>query len=351
MVATRDVASAQTETFEAVDNCMKIVVDNIQQVDSLPNVFKSTASPKAGYVFLVAELSIKEIKCGYVFFKTLTNNILLYDNNSNIYPLFSWHVQNLQYEDPHDFASGIALVVGSVLTLAFEIPLQSTLASIRYTYDYGSSWGDYDSSSRATIIINLSDDTNPPSGSVKWMPWVPLLLLDKTEPASITLMSENFEGSFPSGSWEISGDPTWAADDYNPHDGAKSAWCAKGGTLGTDPATHNYANQMTAWMIYGPFDLSDASNAELIFYLWLDSERDHDSVQWLASTDGIDFYGIQSSGNTNGWIQEVFDLKSVYAIGNLCGKPRVWIAFYFASDSSGTNKGAFIDDIVLRKRK
>jgi hypothetical protein len=182
------------------------------------------------------------------------------------------------------------------------------------------------------------------------MPWIPLLLLDKVEPGWITIMSENFENSFPSGAWSLLGNPTWGTDDYKSHDGAKSVWCARGGSLGTDPMTHYYANQMAAWMIYGPFDLSDASDAELVFYLWLNSEKEHDYVQWLASTNGENFFGVESSGNTNGWIKKVFDLKSVYTIGNLCGISKVWIAFYFGSDSSGTSEGAFVDDILLRKK-
>jgi hypothetical protein len=181
--------------------------------------------------------------------------------------------------------------------------------------------------------------------------WLPLLLGDdKTGPDWITIMNESFEGRFPAGAWEILGNPTWAADEYKPHGGAKSAWCAKGGTLGIEPETKNYANQMAAWMIYGPFDLSDASDAELVFYLWLNSEKEHDYVKWMASTNGTNFHGWQSTGNTNGWVKKVFSLKSVSTIGNLCGKSRVWIGFYFESDSSGTSEGAFVDDITLRKK-
>jgi hypothetical protein len=94
--------------------------------------------------------------------------------------------------------------------------------------------------------------------------------------------------------------------------------------------------------------LSDASDAELVFYLWLNS-YEHDGVHWLASTDGTHFSGWQRTGNTNGWVKKVFNLKSVHTIGNLCGKSNVWIAFYFESDSSGTSMGAFVDDIILRK--
>ena len=161
MVTTRDVVNAQIGNIETEDNCMKIAVDSIQKMDRLPDAFNSSASPKAGHVFLVAELNIKEIKCGYIFTKTLIDNIILYDNNSKIYPLFGLSIPKLQFEDPHDLTSNTALVEGSILTIVFEIPLQSNLASIEYTYDYGSSWADYDSSSRATIIIDFSNKSNP----------------------------------------------------------------------------------------------------------------------------------------------------------------------------------------------
>jgi hypothetical protein len=185
----------------------------------------------------------------------------------------------------------------------------------------------------------------------KAMPWIPLLLLHENQPTFwITLMSEGFEGVFPSGFWHTLGDPRWGVDDYKPHSGSKSAWCARGGPSGVDPMTNDYPNNMDAWMIYGPFDLSDASDAELIFQLWLKSNSENDYFMWLASTDGMNFFGELLSGNTNGWVEKKFDLKSVPTLGNLCGEPEVWIAFIFRSDLSINDEGAFIDSITLRKK-
>ena len=190
------------------------------------------------------------------------------------------------------------------------------------------------------------------SDVISAIPWISLLLLQESPPASwITIMTENFEGVFPSGSWQLQGDPTWAADNFKPHSGSKSAWCAKGGSSGLDPATNDYPNNLDAWMIYGPFDLSDASDAELIFQLWLKSEFEYDYIYWFASADGTSFYGDGLSGNSNGWVEKKFDLKSVYTLGNLCGKSQVWIANVFQSDISITDEGAFIDDITLRKKR
>ena len=55
-----------------------------------------------------------------------------------------------------------------------------------------------------------------------------------------TLMSENFEGAFPAGLWDVfdddgatHGEFFWDDDDYLPHNGSRSAWAAKGGTTGS----------------------------------------------------------------------------------------------------------------------
>ena len=139
------------------------------------------------------------------------------------------------------------------------------------------------------------------------------------------------------------------ADDYKPHNGSWSAWCANGGSSGLDPAFNNYPVNMNSWMIYGPFDLSDAVDAELLFYYWNESETGSDDFKWYASPNGTNWYGYAVSGNSGGWQYVNFDLTDVYSIGNLCGDSSVWIAFKFDSDYINNYKGAFVDDIILQK--
>ena len=173
----------------------------------------------------------------------------------------------------------------------------------------------------------------------------------------ITIMSETFEGTFPSAGWQVfDGDGTtngeyyWDDDDYKPHQGAKSAWCAKGGANGVDPQYYYYPGNCKSWMIYGPFSLRDVFDAELLFYYWNSSEPDSDRFFWGASKNGSNFYGYRVSGNSGGWQYINFDLTNVYTLGNLCGKDSVWICFYFQSNGSNNNyDGAFVDDIVLQK--
>lgn len=167
----------------------------------------------------------------------------------------------------------------------------------------------------------------------------------------VTIMTENFEGAFPSAGWEVLGDPTWDDDNYKPHGGGRSAWCANGGTGGRDPAYNDYANNMSAWMIYGPFDLSDASAAEFTFYYWLDTEQDYDWFLYRASSDRAYWGEYKTSGSSGDqWRYRQFNLCDVPGLGNLCGQPQVWIAFKFESDGSVTNQGVFVDDITLRKQ-
>jgi len=175
-----------------------------------------------------------------------------------------------------------------------------------------------------------------------------MLFAQSAEAGWTTIMSEGFEGAFPSGTWTVNGDPTWGADDFKPHTGLKSAWCANGGSAGLDPASDNYPNNMNAWMIYGPFDLSEASGAEVLCNFWLESQFDLDNLDFGASINGFNFFGTRVTGNSSGWQQYTLDLTRIDALGNPCGRSQVWIAFIFKSDSSGTYKGAFIDNIVLQ---
>ena len=55
------------------------------------------------------------------------------------------------------------------------------------------------------------------------------------------------------------------------------------------------------------------------------------------------------SGNIDMWHFQTFDLKTVPGLGNVCGQSQVWIGFTFGSNSSITDSGVYVDDIVLSK--
>jgi parallel beta-helix repeat protein len=169
------------------------------------------------------------------------------------------------------------------------------------------------------------------------------------------IMTEDFEGAFPRGDWELSGsDGTdrgeyyWAKRDCRPHAGSHSAWAVGGGTDdGTLPCVADYPNHAFSYMIYGPFDLAKATDAELIFHYWRDSQS-NDSLGWFASIDGNNFYGSSSGAASGSWREQTFDLTNVSFLGDVTRSPSVWIAFVFESDESGTRaEGVYVDDIVL----
>jgi hypothetical protein len=173
-----------------------------------------------------------------------------------------------------------------------------------------------------------------------------------------TIFREDFEGSFPSGNnWDIrhATNAPYFWNDVNvlARTGNWSGWCA-GGTITPNPvlnpAADNYVNNMDSWMIYGPFDLSDATDAKLDFWYWLDSETNFDYLWWAASTSLNGTYsGFGVSGNSNGYQFQSFDLKNVPTLGNLTGRSQVYVTFFFRSDASVTLRGAFLDDITLQK--
>jgi len=57
---------------------------------------------------------------------------------------------------------------------------------------------------------------------------------------------------------------------------------------------------------------------------------------------------IGLSGST-GWQQTSLNLADVPKLGSLIGKSSVWFAFGFTSDSTGTRRGVFVDDVEVQK--
>ncbi|GEM_PF-7061912 len=197
-------------------------------------------------------------------------------------------------------------------------------------------------------IMTVTNETRPlqpfipsPNGEQESKP--PTESLPSTQ-----TFGETFEGVFPGSSWTLYGSPTWDDTSYEKHGGSWSGWCAESSM---NPAG-GYTNNMNAWMVYGPFSLSDATSARFTFWYKNLSESGWDYFKWGASTNGTSFYGHQVSGNQSTWRSEECDLSAVPTIGNLCGKSQVWIAFWFTSDSSvcgPTYTGAYVDDIVIEK--
>jgi hypothetical protein len=171
----------------------------------------------------------------------------------------------------------------------------------------------------------------------------------------VTMKSEDFEGTFP-GEWDVSdnnpnnGSYYWGKRTCQPNGGGYSGWAVGGGDGSYLPCGNNYPNNVEGWMVYGPFSLADASDAELTFKLWLDVEYDYDLVFRGASIDDYSYYGWSTTGYSAGWVDSELDLTNVPTLGDLTGEPNVWIALVFFSDFSTVRpEGAYVDDVLLRK--
>jgi hypothetical protein len=160
------------------------------------------------------------------------------------------------------------------------------------------------------------------------------------------IYSESFEGVFPGAHWTLFGNPTWNDTNYTAYTGSWSGWCS----ASSFSPLWGYPNNMDAWMVYGPFSIATAQTAQVSFWYKNSSELGYDFLQWMASTNGTDFYGHQISGQQTTWRQVIFDLTAVPGLGNLCGRDQVWFALNFTSDSTISGfSGAFVDDIVIQK--
>jgi subtilisin family serine protease len=157
------------------------------------------------------------------------------------------------------------------------------------------------------------------------------------------IYADDFEGSFP-GQWDVYGGTYyWNQRNCRPHAGTYSAW-AVGGGGGPLSCGSNYPNDVETWLVHGPFDLSDATAAELIVTFWLNTELDWDELAFAYSPDDGNYYGLGWSGSSGDWTDDVLDMA------DMLGDSSVWVAIIFQSDGSNNYpEGGYVDDVVVRK--
>lgn len=171
--------------------------------------------------------------------------------------------------------------------------------------------------------------------------------------ASTIITVESFEGTFPTGSWDLFGTHDWGKANCLAVHGNWSVWPAVDVADPCGGAT--YPDNVEAWLDFGPFSLADAETASLDFFFRLDSQScdpltDCDYLFWGASTDRVNFAGDFVAGThvggpfNNGYNFASLDLSFV------AGQPEVWISFAFVSNGDGiTGQGPFVDLVSLRK--
>ncbi|MBN2431568.1 MAG: hypothetical protein JXQ27_08840 [Acidobacteria bacterium] len=168
--------------------------------------------------------------------------------------------------------------------------------------------------------------------------------------AKATIFQEGFEANLDPGTWSFyrptgSPDVQWGRSTYRKATGSYSAWCAQNGAASPGAGGDVPVNTET-WIIAGPFDLSTVTAGTISFDLWLETEASYDPLQYMASTNGTNFFGWQTSQNTSGFETFTSDLGN-YASNDLTGEPQVWFAWIYISDVSTRFEGAYIDNISV----
>ncbi len=150
-----------------------------------------------------------------------------------------------------------------------------------------------------------------------------------------TLMSQGFEGTWPSAGWSVKGlgdvGPSyWGKASYQKHAGTYSVWPAAAGPGAITPgAGIVYPDNLSSQMIYGPFDLSAAKTAELHFWLTAEIEVGWDDYLYVgtSATGTNDYFAEGRWDGSLDWNEVVVDLTK-YA-----GDSSVWVRWDFLSDT------------------
>ncbi len=183
-----------------------------------------------------------------------------------------------------------------------------------------------------------------------------------------TVLSENFEGTWPTGNWQVfDGDDATNGEYYwsnrcTGKNSARSAWAVGGGANGSSLSCgDHYPNNADSVAIYGPLDFTDVVAAEISYDMWVNTEcvgtdcvdkRDSFWVLWFSDPDDMEGYWsagpwIDDPGaDPQGWVSRTHD------VSHLAGQPKVWVGMWFDSDAT-TNApgGGFIDNLLVRVEK
>lgn len=172
-----------------------------------------------------------------------------------------------------------------------------------------------------------------------------------------TLMSETFEGTFPSSEWVLEdyssgGEYYLGKRDCHPYSGEYAGWSVGAGADGSSLLCgYDYPNYVDTWAIYGPFSLSTAATAQLTFYLYgqteFESNCSFDGLFVGASSDGISFLGEHYCGYWGNGSEQNQYHRITLDLSNWAGMSDIFVAFNFYSDYSVTYNGFHIDNISL----
>lgn len=174
---------------------------------------------------------------------------------------------------------------------------------------------------------------------------------NRTSNATSTLLTDGFEGNV-SANWSaedlfnVSGYDYWGPSTARAHGGTTSLWSAAIG-YNDDPANGGdtnanlslYDNDMEA-VAWRDAPSSPGQRIVMSYWYWLDSEVDYDYFFVVFNVSGtVIVSGSQtgSPGPSSGWLQTAALLPA--------GTSQ--FGFYFRSDFSNVQEGAYVDDITF----
>jgi hypothetical protein len=142
---------------------------------------------------------------------------------------------------------------------------------------------------------------------------------------------------------------TWGGDDDSARDGGWATWLVREGEAGKDPLPPaGHPDSPNSWMVCGPFDLSDASNAYVAFWLWSQIAGEFDEFFFGIGFEPDDwFYGYAWDSSVTSWAHH-----TVYFPG-YTGRSvhdSMWFAWNVESEySTPADLGPWVDDIEIAK--
>ena len=176
----------------------------------------------------------------------------------------------------------------------------------------------------------------------------------------VALLSEGFENGISSSNWSVNEDRNTAGNRYYwglkdecfKRTGTYSAFCCgAGGTSGYGrPCGNDYARDMDSWLISKPLNFTHLLGTLEFWYV-------------NESESGLDFFRVYvivgannylvwtapsvTSDYPNIWQKVTIDLSHVPGLGTVTDLDTVQIGFGFSSDYSVSERGTYLDDILV----
>lgn len=169
-----------------------------------------------------------------------------------------------------------------------------------------------------------------------------------------TILDEDFSGDFPGVGWTVTGNPTWGR--VSDGQGNFALWPAAGGSAAV-PAGQTPTN-LDARMIFGPFDLSDATYAKMLFrFNQTYSKWTDEALVVYTSTDGANFtladYFLEWDGGAGLPFSFNQDPGGTgggdILLGDLRGQPQVWIMVRYLTMDPAGSQGPFLHRLAIQK--